>query len=41
MGWWSSKKKQQLKIKCTNGQTDQGYDDHRDVVIKGHCDQGV
>jgi hypothetical protein len=34
MGWWSSKQK--LKIKSINGQTDQGYDVHRDVVIQGH-----
>jgi hypothetical protein len=33
--------KKQLKIKCTNDQTDQGYGDHRDVVIMGCCDQGA
>jgi hypothetical protein len=34
MGWWSSKQK--FKIKCINGQTYQGHDVHRDVVIHGH-----
>jgi hypothetical protein len=33
-GLWNSKQK--LKIKCTNYQSDQGYDVHRYIVIQGH-----
>jgi hypothetical protein len=44
MGWWSSIKKN-LKLNVQMAKKirdmDQGYSDHRDVVIKGCCDQGI